>query len=183
MRIIKNTTNLDARKLRSLFSFVHNLIAKDEGRLKHWKELKVQIDNRSYNYSGKAYVGQVYGHGWDILLNYSINKKQIEIANISQLFAHELMHSFGYQDTKKQAGIPTQGLVFKRQPLTEQQIESIKKKFDGIDFNREEKPKVKINHVALRKEKTERNLANWERKLSFAKNKVKKYRQKVSYYA
>ena len=183
MRIIKNTTNLDDRKLQSLFSFVHNLIAKDEGRLKHWKELKVQIANRSYGYSGKGYVGKVYGHGWDILLNYS-QQSANKIADISQLFAHELMHSFGYRDKKSWAGISgTNGRQFPRQPLTEQQIESIKKKFDGIDFNREEKPKVKINHVALRKEKTERNLANWERKLSFAKNKVKKYRQKVGYYA
>ena len=60
MKIIKNTTNLDNKKLQSLFSLVHNRIAKFEGRLKHWKSLQVQIQNRAYGYSGRAYVCLLY---------------------------------------------------------------------------------------------------------------------------
>ena len=43
MKIIKNTSKFDSKKLRSLFCFVHTLIAKDLriGRLKHWDTLKI----------------------------------------------------------------------------------------------------------------------------------------------
>jgi hypothetical protein len=179
MRIMKNTTNLDSKKLQSLFSFIHNLIATHEGRLKHWKDLKIQINNRSFGFSGRAYIGQVYGEGWDILLKYS-KQSANDIEDISQLFAHELMHSYGYRDKKAKG--KGRGRQFPVDPLSEKDIAAIKKKFDGVNFNREAKPKVKIDHVALRKQRAEKNLANWESKLKFAQNKVKKYHATVSYY-
>ena len=60
MKIIKNTTNLDNKKLQSLFCFIHRLIAKHEGKLRHWKRLRVRIENRTFGYSGRAYLGKVY---------------------------------------------------------------------------------------------------------------------------
>ena len=174
MQIIKNTTNLDNKKLQSLFSFIHKLIAKKEGRLKHWWTLKVQVENRSYGYSGRAYIGRVYGDGWDLRLRVSEETKE-NLSQFSQLFAHELMHSYGY----KHKG-------FQRNPLDEAQITQIKLKFGSQSFLRIEKPKVKTDYVALRvalrKERAEVNLSVWESKLNFAKNKVKKYKNKVKYY-
>ena len=61
-------------------------------------------------------------------------------------------------------------------------MDFIIQKFDEVNFQRIEKPKVKINKIALRKERAESNLRNWEKKLGFAKNKVKKYQAKVKYY-
>lgn len=182
MKIISNATNLDNKKLQSLFSAVHNRLAKYEGRLGHWKTLKVAIDSRAYGYSGLAYVGrgQIFKHhDWDIELKCS---KGLSLESLAQLFAHELMHSYGYRDTKQSAGIRTKGRVFNRKPLLEKDMDFINQKFGELDFQRIEKPKVKIDKVALRKERAKSNLANWEKKLGFAKNKVKKYQAKVRYY-
>ncbi len=170
MKIIKNTTNLDKKKLQSLFSFIHKLIANKEGRLKHWWTLKVQVENKSYGYSGRAYIGRVYGHGWDLRLRVSESTKE-NLSEFSQLFAHELMHSYGYNHKG-----------FQRNPLNEVQITQIKLKFGSQSFLRIEKPKVKTDYVALRKERAEVNLSVWESKFNFAKNKVKKYKKQVAYY-
>ena len=93
MKIIKNTSKFDTKKLRSLFSYVHNLIAKTEGRLPQWNGLQVQVRQKSYGTSGQAYVGKVYGSGWDMFL--SISEKVI-LKDIVNLFSHELMHSYGF---------------------------------------------------------------------------------------
>ena len=171
MKIIKNTTNLDNKKLQSLCSFIHKLIAKKEGRLKQWKRLKIQIVNKAYGYSGLAYMGEVFGSGADMTLRVSQNTKENMTSKFSQLFAHELMHSYGY-DHKG----------FRRDPLDEVQITQIKLKFGSQSFLRIEKLKVKTDYIALRKERAEVNLSVWESKLNFAKNKVKKYKNKVKYY-
>ena len=171
MKIIKNTTNLDNKKLQSLCSFIHNLIAKKEGRLKHWKKLKIQIVNKSYGYSGNAYLGEVFGSRADMTLRVSQNTKENMTSTFSQLFAHELMHSYGYGHKG-----------FRTDPLDEVQITQIKLKFGSQSFLRIEKPKVKIDYIALRKERAEINLSVWESKFNFAKNKVKKYKKQVKYY-
>ena len=171
MKIIRNTTNLDNKKLQSLCSFIHKLIAKKEGRLKHWKKLKIQIVNKASGYSGTAYMGEVFGSGADMTLRVSPNTKENMTSKFSQLFAHELMHSYGY-DHKG----------FRRDPLDEVQITQIKLKFGSQSFLRVEKPIVKTDYVALRKERAEVNLSVWESKFNFAKNKVKKYKKQVKYY-
>ena len=171
MKIIKNTTNLDNKKLQSLCSFIHKLIAKKEGRLKHWWSLKVEVENKSYGYSGRAYIGRVYGPGRDMILRVSQDTKENMTSKFSQLFAHELMHSYGY-DHKG----------FRRDPLDEVQITQIKLKFGSQSFLRIEKLKVKTDYIALRKERAEVNLSVWESKFNFAKNKVKKYKKQVAYY-
>ena len=43
MKIKTNETNLDAKKLQQLFSLVHKVVAKYEGRLRWWKRLKVHM--------------------------------------------------------------------------------------------------------------------------------------------
>ena len=116
-------------------------------------------------------MGEVFGSGADMTLRVSPNTKENMTSKFSQLFAHELMHSYGY-DHKG----------FRRDPLDEVQITQIKLKFGSQSFLRIEKLKVKTDYIALRKERAEVNLSVWESKFNFAKNKVKKYKKQVKYY-
>ena len=176
MKIIKNTSAFDSKKLRSLFSLIHNQVAKYEGRLKHWKRLKIIVRQKSYGYSGQAYVGQVFYNSsvpkdkrWDIFLSVS---KDLTLYNLSQLFAHELYHSYGFGSHKS----------FRHDPLDEKQFEVINKKFDIKNLFKVEKPKIKTDYVALRFEKAKKGLAKWESKQKRINNLVKKYRKKIAYY-
>ena len=175
MKIIKNTTNLDNKKLQSLFSLVHNRIAKFEGRLKHWKSLQVQIQNRAYGYSGRAYVGKVYGKGWDVLLKYSADST---IEDISQLFAHELMHSYGYRDNVKYR----RTRMFNRKPLLPKDIEIIKSKFTKESLIKEEKPKPKKDVILNRFSRMLKREKVWERKLKLATSHLKKVKREIKVY-
>ena len=139
MKIIKNTTNLDNKKLQSLFCFIHRLIAKHEGKLRHWKSLRVRIENRSFGYSGRAYLGKVYYSSrvpkdkqWDILLRVSEGTKKDMMGEFSQLFAHELMHSYGYPDTIK----GTRRRAFSRDPLDDVQLTKLKLKFASSKYKK-----------------------------------------------
>ena len=65
MKIKTNETNLDAKKLQQLFSLVHKVVAKYEGRLRWWKRLKVHMSYyRGMGYHCKATLG-----GTNIALN------------------------------------------------------------------------------------------------------------------
>ncbi len=57
MKIIKNTSLYDTKKLKGLFCFIHNLIAKDEGRLPRWSILKIKIKKSKSYASGWAFLG------------------------------------------------------------------------------------------------------------------------------
>jgi hypothetical protein len=176
MKIIKNTSAFDSKKLRSLFSLIHNQVAKYEGRLKHWNSLKIIVRQKSNSYSGRAYIGQVFydssvpkDQRWDVFLSVS---KDLSLYKLAQLFAHELYHSYGFGSHKS----------FRNDPLDEKQFEVINKKFDIKDLLKVVKPKVKIDYVALRFEKAKRGLAKWESKQKRINNLVKKYRKQVAYY-
>jgi len=176
MKIIKNTSAFDSKKLRSLFSLIHNQVAKYEGRLKHWNSLKIIVRQKSNSYSGRAYIGQVFydssvpkDQRWDVFLSVS---KDLSFYKLAQLFAHELYHSYGFGSHKS----------FRNDPLDEKQFEVINKKFDIKDLLKVVKPKVKIDYVALRFEKAKRGLAKWESKQKRINNLVKKYRKQVAYY-
>jgi len=168
MKIIKNTSGYDSRKLQSLFSAIHNEIAKDEGRLKHWKKLKVKIQAKSYGYSGRAYLGKVYLQDWDMFLSVS---PHLTFESISQLFAHELYHSYGFNHHQ-----------FKTDPLDEKQMARLEKKFKIEDLHRVEKPKIIVDHVKLRYENAQKKLAQWESQQKRTNNLVKKWKKKVAYY-
>jgi hypothetical protein len=170
MKIIKNTSKYDTKKLRQLFCFIHFLIAKKEGRLKHWKHLKIQIRNSGRRNSGCAYIGQVWGASRDMFLSLHHN---FRLDDVSDLFAHELMHSYGFHH-RDMLNVYT--------PLVKEQHQKIKDKFGNVDFTKIEKPKVKVDYIVIRKTKAEKNLAKWLSKYSFAKNKVKKYQRQVKYY-
>ena len=175
MKIIKHTTNLDNKKLQSLFSLVHIRISKFEGRLKHWKSLKVQIQNRAYGYSGLAYVGKVNGKSWDVLLKYSADST---IEDISQLFAHELMHSYGYRDNVKYR----RTRMFNRKPLLPKDIEIIKSKFTKESLIKEEKPKPKKDVISIRFTRMLKREKVWERKLKLATSHLKKVKREIKVY-
>ena len=170
MKIIKNTSCYDSKKLQQLFCFIHSLIAKKEGRLKQWKTLKVQIRNTNWGCTGRAYIGQVWGEGWDMFL--SLNKDR-DLKTISDLFAHELMHSYGYRH---------KDMICVTTPLVKDQHQKIQDKFGNVNFTKIDKPKVKIDYVSLRKIRAEQKLTKWLSKYNFAKNKVKKYQRQVKYY-
>ena len=123
MKIIKNTSLYDTKKLKGLFCFIHNLIAKDEGRLPRWSILKIKIKKSKSYASGWAFLG---------VSNYVNEKKPhmvlrihqtASIADISQLFAHELMHSYGYDHHQ-----------FQDDPLQQDQLDKIKAKFNKDDL-------------------------------------------------
>jgi hypothetical protein len=113
MRIIKNTSVYQTKKLKKLFGLIHYIIALREGRLPKWKQLRVVVRNGSN--SGYAFYPRWIGNnhkGWDMFL--SVGSSNIE--GICQLFAHELMHNYGYKHRQ-----------FRTDPLDPDQIERIKR--------------------------------------------------------
>ena len=122
MKIIKNTSLYDTKKLQSLFCLVHSQLAKYEGGLPHWKSLKIQVMDKvkGRHASGCAYVGKVYGNRPDMWL--SLNK-ETSLERIAQLFAHELLHSYGYRHSQ-----------FRTDPLEPHHIDEIKRKFAKDDL-------------------------------------------------
>jgi len=121
MKIIKNTSVYDTKKLNTLFCFIHNLIAKDEGRLRRWSILKIHVKKCKFKrggYSGLAtlgvpnYVNEKIPH-----MTLRINK-DLGLCQISQLFAHELMHNYGYVHSQ-----------FQSDPLQKDQMSLITEKF------------------------------------------------------
>ena len=170
MKIIKNTSKFDSKKLRSLFCFVHTLIAKDKhvGRLKHWNTLKIEIRHKSHGFSGRAYLGKVYGNGWDMFLSLS---KGTSLRWLSQLFAHELMHSYGYDHHQ-----------YAKWPLTKKELDKIQEKFGDVNFLKEKKSKPKVDYVQVRFDRVNNNIKQWETKKKRAENALKKLYKKQKYY-
>jgi hypothetical protein len=165
MRIIKNTSSFDTGKLRSLFSFIHNQIAKDEGKLSYWKNLNIQIWNKSYGISGHAYLGKYYGNGHDMHLSMA---DDIGLYSMSQLFAHELMHSYGYHHHQ-----------FRSHPLSKEQIADIRAKFDIGEMKKVAKAKKRINKVAQRYERMLKRQKAWSRKLKLANTNLAKVEMRL----
>ena len=176
MKIIKNTSGYDTAKLKSLFCEVHSLISKREGKLAHWKDLKVAVRRKSYGYSGRAYLGKVYGEGWDLFL--SIND-EMNISSLSQLFAHELYHSYGY-DHKQYA----------TWPLSENDIQILESKFSIEDLiSKEEEKTTQVNLVAKnyskllkRKENLLKRQKQYESNLKRITNNLKKVSRSIDVY-
>jgi len=114
MRIIKNSSVYNTRKLNSLFCMIHNQLAKPEGRHPQWKRIRVKIHNGRN--SGRAcYPADIGWREWDMFLSLGSG-----IENISQLFAHELMHNYGYRHRQ-----------FRSDPLDQHHLDEIKQKFSS----------------------------------------------------
>ena len=168
MKIIKNTSGFDTGKLRSLFSFIHTQVAKDEGRLSFWKTLNIQVQNKTTStYSGRAYLGK-WGSGWDMFLSIS---DEISIVSLSQLFAHELMHNYGYEHHQ-----------FPRHPLSKEQLEDIKANFDINDIRKVPRVKKRINKVAQRYERMLKRQKAWSKKLKLANTNLAKVEKEIRKY-
>ena len=122
MKIIKNTSHYDTKKLKSMFCFIHSQLAKHEGRLPQWKSLQITcMKHKQLNsYSGWAYLGKVYGEGADMHLRMG---RDISIKANAQLFAHELMHSYGYTHSQ-----------FNTDPLTPEEVAQVEAKFTREDI-------------------------------------------------
>jgi len=169
MKIIKNTSSFDTGKLRSLFSFIHKQVAQDEGRLSYWKTLNIQVQNKrtGNSYSGRAYLNK-WGSGWDMFLSISDG---ISINSLSQLFAHELMHNYGYKHHQ-----------FPRHPLNEKQMADVKENFDVGEMKKVAKVKKRINKVAQRYERMLKRQKAWSKKLKLANTNVAKVEKEIRQY-
>jgi len=175
VKIVKNTSSFDTVKLKSLFTLIHRQIANSEGKLPQWNALKVAIRNKSYGYSGRAYLGKVYGEGWDMFLSVSDG---LGLAKLSQLFAHELMHSYGYNHHQ-----------YNRDPLTDKQIAEIESKFNIEDLKKVDEAKKPINVVAKnykklksRKDNLLKKQKQYESNLKRVANSLKKVERSIAQY-
>jgi hypothetical protein len=95
---------------------IHNQLAKPEGRLPQWKRLKVKVRNGRNSGVAKVFHHRsMIGGEWDMKLSLGSG-----IENISQLFAHELMHNYGYEHRQ-----------FRSDPLDQHHLDEIKQKFSS----------------------------------------------------
>lgn len=178
MKIIKNTSKFDSKKLKPLFTLIHNLVAIREGRLPHWNRLKVQIANKAEGYSGRAYVGEVYttADEWDVYLSVSEN---ITLEKLSYLFAHELYHSYGYGHKQ-----------YRSDPLEVSDYEIIDTSFDIDDMRSKDVNKgTQINVVAknykkllARRENLENKRKRYESNIKRVDNSLKKVEKSIKQY-
>ncbi len=149
MKIIKNTSLYDTKKLKGLFCHVHSQLSKYEGRLPHWKSLKIQVMDKvqGRHASGSAYVGNVERHRQyrtevpDMWL--SLNK-ETSLEVIAQLFGHELMHSYGYQHSQ-----------YRTDPLEQHHIDEINRKFKQQDF-------LKLKAFTIKQPRKPRVIRDWK---------------------
>ncbi len=176
MKIIKNTSAFDTVKLKTLYSHIHREISKSEGKLRYWKTLKIQIWQKKHGYSGRAYLDKYYGVNYDMHLSMS---EDLSLYNIAQLFAHELMHNYGYEHSQ-----------FRHHPLDEKQMAIITDKFTDADyFKKVDKPKQPINKVAKNYKQLQSRQANllkkqkqYESNLKRIANSMKKIERKLKHY-
>ena len=91
MKIGKNTSHYDTKKLHSMFCFIHKQISKHEGKMPWWDDLNIHIRKKSFSYSGRAYLDKPWSKEWGMFLSMSTD---ISVEQIAQLFAHELMHNY-----------------------------------------------------------------------------------------
>jgi hypothetical protein len=169
MKIIKNTSYFDTVKLKSLFSTVHNLLAKAEGRLKHWKRLKVIVRDKEWGYSGRCLLGGVhFTRDWDMFLSVD---KDTDTNTLAYLFAHELMHSYGYRHSQ-----------YRDDPLTKEQHDFIKDKYKNVIMHKVKKAKPKKDIISIRFARMQKRERSWGRKLKLATSHLKKVKREIKVY-
>ena len=87
MKIIKNTSHYDTKKLKSMFCFIHSQLAKHEGKLSWWSELDIKIQHRQHCRSGRAFLRKTYHKDWDMFLvtdiSYLFDQKKMLNADLS----------------------------------------------------------------------------------------------------
>jgi len=96
MKIVRNTTKIESRVLRSLLCKVHAHMTKLERRkAPNWKNLRIKIGNRSKGgYRGWAYYYGKGPGGWDVHLSLPGDATE---RGFGWLVYHELMHTYGYR--------------------------------------------------------------------------------------
>ena len=98
-----------------MFCFIHKQISKHEGKMPWWDDLNIHIRKKSSSYSGRAYLNKPWSKEWGMFLSMATD---INVETIAQLFAHELMHNYGYRHHQ-----------FNRHPLTEKEVAEVENKF------------------------------------------------------
>ena len=98
-----------------MFCFIHKQISKHEGKMPWWDDLNIHIRKKSSSYSGRAFLNKPWSKEWGMFLSMATD---INVETIAQLFAHELMHNYGYRHHQ-----------FNRHPLTEKEVAEVENKF------------------------------------------------------
>ncbi len=178
---IKNNTRYPTRELRSIFCEVHNRIAKQEGRLRWWDRVEVEIvysrgherwkivddpeapNGRRYerhripHSTGYAYLGGTYAR-------LRLPKGECKRDSAAYLFGHELMHLYGYNHGQ------WVDRVAWREGIEGTLTEAPPKAKPRPDLQ------MKRYHDLLERR------AEWEKKLRRAQNALKRIKPKVRYY-
>lgn len=99
-----------------MFCFIHKQISKHEGKMPWWDDLNIHIRKKRSSFSGRAFLGNPLGYKeWGMFLSMATD---ISVEQIAQLFAHELMHNYGYKHHQ-----------FNTHPLTQKEVAEVENKF------------------------------------------------------
>jgi hypothetical protein len=163
---IENETKYATRELRTIFCRVHTLVAKYEGRLPQWKALRVHVVyTRNREHSGYAYLRGYY-------MKLCLQRGSISRYTVASLFAHELMHSYGYRHSE----MASRGRADPVE-LTE---------FTGTTLDEQKpKPKAKPSTAELQAQRYGRVLERerrWQSKLKRAQTALRKLKRQRKYY-
>jgi hypothetical protein len=167
---VTNDTRYPTRELRKIFTEVHRRIAKYEGCLPQWKSIEVNVVySRKRHTSGWAYRSGYY-------TKLCIRRGIISVHSVAYLFAHEMMHLYGY-------GHNRMGNRGHSAPVDLDDIEQVLGFADIKE--REPQKKKRPEGVELQQQRYLRVLElerEWQSKLKRAQNALKKYRRKKRYY-
>lgn len=137
-------------------------------------------------YKGRAYRGSVSNCDSyaDITLHFNLKCGLHEFA---QLFAHELLHTYGYTDIygddDNYLGDENGIILYNEEPLSEDQMNLVMEKFGDVDFTEQPKPKKPKQDIVLKRYNNFQSKFNtWNKKLKLAQTKVEKYQSEIKKY-
>jgi hypothetical protein len=166
---IENKTQWATKDLKKVFVEAKRRVDRDENRANHAVYLKIINSNRFQESSwGHAAI-----RGYSITIITSVkNFDTHQKRRLAQLFTHEYYHNLGCQSIDHRNY---------RADFTESLDYSWADKYEIS--KKESKPKIKIDHLAKRKEAAIRNLKMAETRLKRAKTIREKWYRKVQYYS
>lgn len=185
MKILSNTSGLDTRFIKAVFTKVHAYMRTLENRkAPNWQNLRVKIEGRDMNYhSGRAFYNG-NGYEWDLFLTLprpvkrgthwaSEDKKgqrmNYMLHELVHIIYHELMHTYGYKHS--QYSDITKRECLKLYP------DNIAVPAAAAPAAKEKPPKWQTKLNALRNRQDA-----WQRKAKRAENALKKINTSIKYY-
>lgn len=167
MKLI-NRTPYDTRALRRIITAVHRILAKTEGRLATWRYLRITVETRRARWNEGAVSGWASYSGTRMMLRLPHPRRHhVGAHRVAWLAEHELHHAYGRRHGHFSEELPE---------WWRQHVGS-----DPLPL-KPTKTRPPRDLVAERRQKAERLLRQWERRLKLAQTKVRHYRKKVRYY-